>query len=448
MKSGRNGTGHPASVCSLHSSYNVGFNPSIGLNTKTLAMLLIGVIIGSAAGYLGNEYMTRPILTDLQTRLYDLEENYDSLEANFKELSTEKTDLEEQLETLQVVYAELQEEKMSLDEEQEALLEQLETLEAMYESLLDEYQASLGGLDFSNQTIPVITRNFTWTFDGETYEMNVVIPEPMYEYYSSKARYVTSDYRGYILHPYDDTYMGVLVKEFDEIALLNHLTREEEIEVIISFVQNLHYLTDETTGYDEYPKFPVESLVDEGGDCEDTSILLSHLLEAMDIDTALLTLPGHMAVGVDLNASGVHWDIGNSTYYYLETTVAGWEIGSIPIEHVGKEVTIDIVDELPFLMHTWEATRRNNVVDVTITYTNESPVNGTGYRAWVGIELDNGQLYSERIGSELDLGFGESETERLSIQGPRHDTIRLIVGVLTPEGEVITQKYSEYFTTR
>jgi len=418
------------------------------LNTKTIAMLLIGVIIGSTAGYFGNEYLTGPILTDLQTRLYDLEENYDFLEANFNELSTEKTELEEQLETLQVVYAELQTEKETLDEEQQALLDQLETLEAMYESLLDEYQASLGGLDFSNQTIPVITRNYTWTYDGETYAMSVIIPEPMYEYYSTKTRYVTSDYRGYILHPYDDAYMEVLVKEFDKLATFNDLTFDEEIGVVVSFVQNLHYITDDTTGFDEYPKFPVESLVDEGGDCEDTSILLSHLLEAMDIDTALLTLPGHMAVGVDLNASGVHWDIGNSTYYYLETTVAGWEIGSIPIEHVGKEVSIDTVEELPFLMHTWEATRRNNVVDVTITYTNESPVNGTGYKGWIGIELDSGQLYSEKIGSELDLEFGESSTMYLSVQGPRHDTIRLIVGVLTPEGEVITQKYSEYFTTR
>jgi hypothetical protein len=418
------------------------------LSTKTVAMLLIGVIIGATAGYFGNVYLTQPILTDLQTRLYDLEEDHDNLETSFNELSNEKTDLEQQLETLQVVYAELQTEKESLDEEHQALLEQLETLEAMYESLLDEYQASLGGLDFSNQTIPVIELNFTWSHNGETYDLSMVVPEPMYEYYSSKARYVTSDYRGYILHPYDDAYLEVLVKEFDKIAAFNELTFEEELGVIISFVQNLHYITDDTTGFDEYPKFPVESLVDQGGDCEDTSILLAHLLEAMDIETALLTLPGHMAVGVELNASGVHWDIENHTYYYLETTVPNWEIGSIPIEHVGKQVIIDSVDTIPFLMHTWDATRRNNVVDVTITYTNESPVTDSDYRAWVGIELDNGQLYSEKIGSSLDLEFGESMEERLIIEGPRYDTMRLVVGVLTPDGEVITKKNSEYFTTR
>lgn len=415
---------------------------------KTLAMLLIGIIIGSTAGYFGNVLVTRPILTDLQDRLYTLEDNYNTLESNYNNLSEDKTDLEAQLETLQAAFAELQDDKQSLDEEYQALFEQFETLEAMYESLIEEYQTSLGGLDFSNQTIQVIQRNFTWTYGDQIYSLSLVVPEPMYEYYSTKERYETSDYRGYILHPYDDEYIDLLVMEFDRIAALNNLTTIEEVEIITSFVQNLHYLTDDTTGFDEYPKFPVESLIDQGGDCEDTSILLSHLLDAMGINTALLTLPGHMAIGVEVNATGAHWDVGNTTYYYLETTVAGWEIGSIPIEHIGKSVEIDVVEEIPFLSHTWEATRTNEVVTATITYTNDSPVNGTGYRAWIGIELDSGELWSERIGTELDLAYGELKTVKLTATGPRHDTMRLVVGVLTPEGDVIVKKYSTYFTTR
>ncbi len=418
------------------------------MNPKITATLLIGIIIGSTAGYFGNLLVTHPILTDLKDRLQNLEDEYDTLDANYNTMSTDKADLEQQLETLQTVYAELHAEKESLSDEQRALTEQLETLSAMYESLLEEYQTSLGGLDFSNQTFPVITRNFTWSYAGETYAMSVVVPQLMYDYYSSKERYQTSDYRGYILQPYDDEYLGVLVKEFDKIAALNNMTKDDEFGVVISFVQSLHYITDETTGFDEYPKFPVETLVDDGGDCEDTSILLAHLLEEMDISVALLTLPGHMAVGVDVNASGAHWDIDNHTYYYVETTAVGWEIGKIPIEHAYKPVTVDPVDEIPFLTHTWKATRENTMVDVTVTYTNVSPVNGTGYRAWVGIELDNGQLYAENIGDQLDLGFGESKTVRFYVEGPRHDTMCLVVGVMTPDGDVITKKYSEYFATR
>lgn len=417
------------------------------MKTKTLAMLLIGVIIGSTAGYFGNQYFTKPMITDLQDRVQNLEEDYDELEANYSEVSEENTELETQLDSLQSAYAELQAERDRLLEEQEALEEQVENLSQMYESLLEDYETSLGGLDFSNQTIPVLERNFTWSYSGETYEIGLVIPEPMYEYYNTKPRYHTSDYRGYILHPYDDEYIETLVKEFEIISALNNLSPKQETELVISYVQNLHYLTDQTTGFDEYPKFPVETLVDGGGDCEDTSILMAHLLDTMGVDVALLRLPVHMAVGVDLDASGVSWSIENYTYYYLETTVSGWEPGDIPVEHVGKEVTINSVMDMPFLMHTWEATRSNNVVTVSITYTNESPVYGTGYRSWVGIELDDGTIWTENIGEELDLGFGESISIKTHIEGPRHDTMRIIVGVLTPGGEVITKKYSEYFTT-
>lgn len=51
----------------------------------------------------------------------------------------------------------------------------------------------------------------------------------------------------------------------------------------------------------EYPKYPVETLV-EGGDCEDKSILLAAILRAMGYRTALLVFsgnPGHIAVGVE-----------------------------------------------------------------------------------------------------------------------------------------------------
>jgi hypothetical protein len=418
------------------------------LSAKTVAMLLIGVIIGSTVGYFGNVYLTQPILDDLKNRLNNLEGDYDDLEMQYTELSSQNSELKEQLNALQVVHSELQTEKEILSEEQLALNEKIENISQMYESLLEDYEMSLGGLDFSNQSISVIERNYTWSYSGVTYSMDLAIPDPMYEYYSTKDRYHTNDYRGYILHPYDDEYLAVLVREFNKIAVLNNMSYNEELELIISFVQNLHYLIDDTKDFDEYPKFPVETLVDIGGDCEDTSILLAHMLKAMEIKTAFLIFPGHMAIGVDLNASGVRWELENKTYYYLETTTAGWEIGEMPTEHEGKEATIFEIIDIPFLTHNWEATRRNNKVDVTVTYINEAPVSDPRYRSWVGIELENGVLYAEKIGDPLDLMFGESNTQKFVIEGPRHDTMRIIVGVLSPDSEVITQKYSKYFTTR
>jgi hypothetical protein len=411
-------------------------------------MLLIGVIIGASAGYFGNTYLTQPILDDFQNRINELEDDHNALETQYSELSTQNEELKQQLDLLQEVHAELQIEKESLTEEQLALIEQIETITQMYESLLEDYETNLGGLDFSNQSISVIDRNYTWTYNEVSYSMDLAIPEPLYYYYNSKDRYHTIDYRGYILHPYDDKYLEILVREFDKISVLNNMTKNEELMLIISFIQNLHYQTDDVLNFDEYPKFPVETLVDNGGDCEDTCILLGHILKTMEIETALLVFPGHMAIGVNLTASGVRWQLENTSYYYLETTATGWDIGEMPPEHEGKEATLFEIIDIPFLMHNWEATRRNNKVDVTVTYTNDSPISDPNYHAWVGIELDSGELYDEKIGDSLDLLFGESLTQKLVIEGPRHDRMRIIVGVLSPEGEVITQKYSQYFTTK
>lgn len=418
-----------------------------GLSTKTLALLLVGVILGSAAGYYVGTILTGSMIEDFQLQIDYLEEKYNQLEADFHEATSENADLEQKLSTIQQAYSDLLDEKENLLQEQQALEEQMKTLEDLYESLLDDYQKSVGGLDFSNLSIPVIEQSFEWSYKGKSYSVSINVPEPMYDYYSNKDRYQTSDYRGYILHPYDDNFIKTFIWDFRKIGTLNGLDSEEQVGLIISFVQNLNYLTDDFENFDEYPKFPVETLVDGGGDCEDTSILLSHLLEVMGHDTALLTLPNHMAVGLALNASGAHWVVEDVLYYYIETTATGWEVGDIPPEHIGVSATINIVDNIPFLMNTWEAVRKNNAVDVTITYANESPYAGSGYRAWVGVELLDGQLYSEKVGSELKLEFGESKVEKIVIEGKRNNTMRLIVGVLTPDGYVIMQKYSEYFKT-
>jgi hypothetical protein len=48
----------------------------------------------------------------------------------------------------------------------------------------------------------------------------------------------------------------------------------------------------------EYPKYPLETLVEKKGDCEDQSILAAALLAAMGYEVALLILPIHVALGV------------------------------------------------------------------------------------------------------------------------------------------------------
>ena len=109
-----------------------------------------------------------------------------------------------------------------------------------------------------------------------------------------------------------------------------------------SFVQNFKYEED-TDG--EYPNYPVETLFDKKGDCEDTAILTAALLQSMGYDTVLIRFlsategeAGHMAVGVAVAgvSGGYSYPYDGKNYYYLETTATSWELGDMPPDILSK----------------------------------------------------------------------------------------------------------------
>lgn len=114
----------------------------------------------------------------------------------------------------------------------------------------------------------------------------------------------------------------------------------DKIEFVASFVQEaLPYVPEEG----EYPKYPVETLV-EGGDCEDKAILLASFFKAMGYKTALIIFdgnPGHAAVGVECpGAIGSYFEKDGIKYFYIETTNKGWRLGQIPPEYKGKSALV------------------------------------------------------------------------------------------------------------
>jgi predicted transglutaminase-like cysteine proteinase len=188
-----------------------------------------------------------------------------------------------------------------------------------------------------------IDREFRQTFDGRETVFTLSVPEALYDYYS--RRYRTRAYGSYVSDSYDDQYVQSLADEFRAYGERNDLSEREVVDHAMVFVQNLQYAADEVgTGFDEYPKYPVETLVDRGGDCEDTSVLLSSLLEALGHDTVLLALydANHMALGVaGSDLSGSYYEFEGRRYYYVETTAPGWRVGELPpeVEDVRAEST-------------------------------------------------------------------------------------------------------------
>jgi len=419
------------------------------LSAKIIASILIGVIIAGGAGYYYYTEYIVPQIEELQDAVDQLTSDYEGLTGEFNALTDEHEDLNQQLQGLQDEHTELLGDQEELMSEYEALTEQYEQLQSEYETLLSDYEAAFGGLDISPESIPVLEKLYTWEWDGVERSVTITVPEQLYDYYSEKDRYQTTDYRGYVLHPLDDQYVEALVYEFNLIQVDEGLSDENKTDLVISFIQSMDYVLDaDSKGVTEYPRFPVETLVDGGGDCEDTGILMASLLDAMGYNISLILLPDHLAVGVEVNATGTHWVYDNVTYYYLETTAPGWEEGEVPPEHDPEEATLYPVEEMPFLAYSWTATRVNNKATVNVHVTSEGAVTAEDYRIWLAVEDEDGFILAETHSSYFDLAFGEDASFKLKVTGPRFMKQRLVVGVMDPEGETSFLSYSEYYTTR
>jgi hypothetical protein len=105
-----------------------------------------------------------------------------------------------------------------------------------------------------------------------------------------------------------------LLTEFRKIRMDENLDDDEYLEMIAVYVQSLGYETLEETP----AKFPVETVVDQAGDCDDKSLLLAGLLSREDYAVALLSFgpEKHMAVGIESEDC----PYGNTGYLFLETT--------------------------------------------------------------------------------------------------------------------------------
>ncbi len=117
----------------------------------------------------------------------------------------------------------------------------------------------------------------------------------------------------------------------------------DHANMVLAFSQCLGYVLDsESMGVEEYWKFPLETLYDHGGDCEDTSILFATVGKALGYDVSLLLMTGHMAGGIYVDgAEGSYCRLSDgSIYYYCETTATGYTVGQIPASMVGMKVTV------------------------------------------------------------------------------------------------------------
>lgn len=184
--------------------------------------------------------------------------------------------------------------------------------------------------------IQYYTRNYQWTFDNYRYTYSMKIPTSLYAYYKEQSH--DRNYAKYAISEQDRKALDRITTTFQNKAD----SKTEAAYNLIAFVQSLPYSKDYiSTGYDEYPRYPIETLVDGKGDCEDTAILTAALLKEMNYDVVLISPPKHMAVGITCSGcSGTSYTYNNKKYYYLETVGNNWKVGQLPEEYQNTKAKI------------------------------------------------------------------------------------------------------------
>jgi len=182
----------------------------------------------------------------------------------------------------------------------------------------------------------VIFRKYFWSYNERSYLLGIKIPLDDYLGYASiplheRVGNASEDYSKLVT--YNDPVIVDVALRLRKLAEGDGLDRLQTAELVLSFVQG-HYLSENfTENVREFPKFPVETLVEGGGDCEDNAILAAAILKAMGYDVILIDVesnPRHMAVGIALNSSGKGIEYDGVKYLYAETASVGWPIGVIP----------------------------------------------------------------------------------------------------------------------
>lgn len=135
---------------------------------------------------------------------------------------------------------------------------------------------------------------------------------------TSPEQWSAAYYRSIALDPAQTSMIDSACAQLRAIANSDGLDRDQYLELIAKYVQSITYDKTEFVTGKTMVRFPVQTVVDGKGLCEDKSLLLTALLAHEGYATALLSFApeNHMAVGV----RGPGATYGDTGYLFLETT--------------------------------------------------------------------------------------------------------------------------------
>ena len=191
----------------------------------------------------------------------------------------------------------------------------------------------------NNDTPGMIVRQFTFSFQKTNITITTNVSNAVY--YGAKngdkfaiiPQEATPEtlafyyYRAFVNDPHQDPLYADLIQSFRSISTYHQYSDDEYLELLTVFVQSLPYDNESAAQPDNPSRFPVETIVEGTGDCDDKSVLLAGLLsrEGYNVSLLLFIPEHHMAVGV----TGNRMQYRDTGYIYVETTGVSF-MGDVP----------------------------------------------------------------------------------------------------------------------
>ena len=219
------------------------------------------------------------------------------------------------------------------------------------EGALAEVQIFKGLVTQRNFAVPGTTaRTYKWSFENVEYMALMAINDRWYNKNRNDQKQRRWSTRSTLenFRPMVDEgteALQDLIREFKEV-MPPKWREERKVNFVLAFVQSLPYTDDaETTGYGDFYKYATETLVEGGGDCEDTSVLFASILSGLDFKLALINPPRHLAVGVKGDFRGAYVSYEGEKYFFCETTGRYWQLGQVPPSY--ENIAVKIIPITP-----------------------------------------------------------------------------------------------------
>ena len=296
---------------------------------------------------------------------------------------------------------------------------------------------------------PIGSWEYSWYYLGQ-HTLKTPNVDWFFAYYQSLDRFEIVDYSAYVFDPCDDTYIEFLTNRI--LSLRSLRTDVEKINFVASFVQSIEYKNDdpENTSY-EYPRYPLETLQEKRGDCEDKAILTASLLYDLGYNVSLLRLPQHMAVGVHLNDTIPGYSYYIDDYYFLETTTLHMTLGRVPPEYEGlTNVTVYPISQRPLLNHQWKSATRyqlstgEDYVHVTLILENLGTATSPEIEVRGAFYDTQHRMYNQQTTRVPPITAGGKRLVELSVDVPKSvpDHTTLLKTKVYLNGEMVNQRES------